>query len=48
MDMEGCLANAGAAISLDEMDQAILDRARELDDATRSDAKENLPEEEAP
>ena len=40
MDMRGCLAHAGPPLTIEEMDQAILDRAAELDAASRSD--ENL------
>lgn len=38
MDMRGCLAHAGPPLTIEEMNQAILDRAGELDAATRSDA----------
>ena len=38
MDMSGCLAHLGQPITIEEMNQAILDRAFELDEATKSDA----------
>jgi AbrB family looped-hinge helix DNA binding protein len=47
MEMEGCLAGVGAALSLEEMDQAILDHVVELDDATRSQASASLSQGEA-
>jgi AbrB family looped-hinge helix DNA binding protein len=40
-EMRGCLAHAGPAITLEEMNQAILDHAAELDRATLSDSAKN-------
>ena len=47
MDMEGCVPSLGYAPTIEEMNQAILDRAAELDRATRSDAPENQADGEA-
>jgi AbrB family looped-hinge helix DNA binding protein len=47
MDLRGCVPTSDHVMTLEEMDQAILDHAARLDDATRSDAKENLAEEVA-
>jgi antitoxin PrlF len=47
MDMEGCIPKPDHTISIEEMNQAILDHAAEVDAATRSDAYGNISEEEA-
>lgn len=47
MDMRGCLAHAGPPVTIEEMDEAILDRAAELDAATRSDAYAKVSDGEA-
>jgi antitoxin PrlF len=47
MDMRGCLPKPDHPISIEEMNQAVLDRAAMLDAATRSDAYEKLSEGEA-
>lgn len=41
MDLEGCLAYDGSPIAIENMNQEILDRAAELDSATRSKHIEN-------
>ena|SRR5580658_10198396 len=41
MDMRGCLAYAGPTITIEEMNQDILDRAARLDKATMSNEPEN-------
>lgn len=38
MDMRGCLAHAGPPLTIEEMDQAILDHAAELDRAAMSES----------
>ena len=47
MEMRGCLPKPDHPISIEEMNQAVLDRAAMLDAATRSDAYERLSEGEA-
>ncbi|MGD0800012.1 MAG: AbrB/MazE/SpoVT family DNA-binding domain-containing protein [Terracidiphilus sp.] len=47
MDMEGCIPKPDHTISIEEMNQAILDHAAEVDAATRSDAYGNISEDEA-
>jgi AbrB family looped-hinge helix DNA binding protein len=47
MDMRGCLAYAGPPMTIEDMHQAILDRAAELDRATMSDAVEDESDGEA-
>jgi antitoxin PrlF len=44
MDLRGCLAYSGPPITIEEMKQAVLDRAAELDRATMSDAPGNQPD----
>lgn len=50
-DLEGCLSyliSPGAApMTIEEMDEAVLDRAAELDRATMSDAARDIPDGEA-
>jgi len=46
-DLYGCLAYDGPTITIEEMHQALLDRAGELDRATTSGALEYQPEGEA-
>jgi antitoxin PrlF len=43
MELRGCLACVGPTISIEEMNQAILDHAAELDKKTMSDSIENQP-----
>jgi antitoxin PrlF len=40
MDLEGCLAHAGPPITIEEMEQAVLDRAAALDRAAMSESFE--------
>jgi antitoxin PrlF len=40
-ELRGCLAYDGPPVSIEEMNQAILDHAARLDRATMSDAPEN-------
>jgi antitoxin PrlF len=47
MEMRGCLAYSGPTITIEEMNQAVLDRAAKLDGATMSNAPENQPDGEA-
>jgi AbrB family looped-hinge helix DNA binding protein len=47
MEMRGCLGYDGPAIAIEEMHQALLDRAGKLDQATMSGALENRSEGEA-
>jgi AbrB family looped-hinge helix DNA binding protein len=47
MEMEGCIPKLNHTPTIEEMNQAILDYAAELDAATRGDAYENLPDGEA-
>ena len=47
MEMEGCIPKPNHTISIEEMNQAILDRASMLDAATRSDAYRNVSQDEA-
>jgi AbrB family looped-hinge helix DNA binding protein len=47
MELEGCVPKLDYVPTIEEMNQAILDRAAELDAATRSDAKEDTPDGEA-
>jgi AbrB family looped-hinge helix DNA binding protein len=46
-DLEGCIPKLDHMVTLEEMDQAILDHAAELDMGTRSDANRNLRDGEA-
>lgn len=47
MEMRGCLAHDGPAITIEEMHRTILDRAAKLDKATMSRALEEQPDGEA-
>jgi AbrB family looped-hinge helix DNA binding protein len=47
LDMEGCVPKPDHTISIEEMNQAILDRAARLDAATRSDAYANTSDGDA-
>ena len=47
MEMEGCIPKPDHPISIEEMNQAVLDRAAMLDAATRSDAYANFTDGEA-
>jgi AbrB family looped-hinge helix DNA binding protein len=47
MEMEGCIPGLNRVVTVEEMHQAILDRAAELDDATRSDTKIKVSDGEA-
>ena len=47
MDMEGCIPKPDHMITIEEMNQAVLDHAAELDARTRSDAYAKRPEGEA-
>lgn len=47
MEMEGCIPKLDHVLTIEEMDQAILDHAAELDAATRSDAYANASDGEA-
>jgi AbrB family looped-hinge helix DNA binding protein len=47
MEMEGCIPKPDHVLTIEEMDQAILDHAAELDAATRSDARETVAHGEA-
>ena len=47
MEMEGCIPKLDHVITIEEMNQGILDRAAELDAATRSDARETAMRGEA-
>jgi AbrB family looped-hinge helix DNA binding protein len=47
MEMEGCIPRLDYAPTIEEMNQAILDYASELDAATRSEAYEKVPDGEA-
>ena len=47
MEMRGCLAYAGPPMTIEEMHEAILDHAAELDRATMSDAVESKSDGEA-
>jgi AbrB family looped-hinge helix DNA binding protein len=46
-DLKGCIPKLDHIVTLEEMDQAILDHAAELDAGTRSDANRNLRDGEA-
>jgi AbrB family looped-hinge helix DNA binding protein len=46
-DLKGCIPKLDHIVTLEEMDQAILDHAAELDAGTRSDANSNLRDGEA-
>jgi AbrB family looped-hinge helix DNA binding protein len=46
-DLEGCIPKLDHIVTLEEMDQAILDHAAELDMDTRSDTNRNLQDGEA-
>ena len=47
MGMRGCLAYSGPPMSMEEMNQAVLDHADALDRATKSDAQDNQANGEA-
>ncbi|HEV2488148.1 MAG TPA: AbrB/MazE/SpoVT family DNA-binding domain-containing protein [Terracidiphilus sp.] len=47
MEMRGCLAHTGPSITIEEMSQAVLDHAAELDKATMSKRLENQSDGEA-
>jgi AbrB family looped-hinge helix DNA binding protein len=47
MEMRGCIPKLDHALTIEEMNQAILDHAGELDAATRSGAYENVTDGEA-
>jgi AbrB family looped-hinge helix DNA binding protein len=47
MEMRGCIPKLDHVLTIEEMNQAILDHAAELDAATRSDAYENASDGEA-
>ncbi len=46
-EMEGCLAHLGTPMTIEEMNEAILDHAEELDHATIGDAARNTSNGEA-
>jgi antitoxin PrlF len=46
-EMEGCIPRLDHVPTIEEMNQAVLDRAAELDAATRSDASHKASEDEA-
>ena len=46
-DMKGCLAHSGPPISIEEMNESILERAAELDRATMSNGNQNVSDGEA-
>jgi AbrB family looped-hinge helix DNA binding protein len=47
MELEGCIPKLDHIITIEEMNEAIYDRAAELDAATKSDAYERLSDGEA-
>jgi AbrB family looped-hinge helix DNA binding protein len=47
MELEGCIPKLDHAVTIEEMNQAILDRAAELDRATLSDANRDMSDGEA-
>jgi AbrB family looped-hinge helix DNA binding protein len=47
MELEGCIPKLDHVVTVEEMNQAILDRAAELDHATRSGAKNRVSDGEA-
>jgi len=47
MEMRGCIPKLDHVLTIEEMNQAILDHAAALDAATKSDAYENLSDGEA-
>jgi hypothetical protein len=47
MEMRGCLTQSGPPVTIDEMNQAILDHAAELDKATMSNPFANQSDGEA-
>jgi hypothetical protein len=47
MEMEGCIPKPDHPISIEEMNQAVLDHAARLDAATRSDAYRDISDGEA-
>jgi AbrB family looped-hinge helix DNA binding protein len=47
MELKGCLSNAGPRITVEEMNQALLDQASALDKATRSDSLDDARDGEA-
>ena len=47
MEMEGCIPKLDHTVTIEEMDEAILRHAAELDAATLSDAKEHVEDGEA-
>ena len=46
-DLKGCIPKLDHTVTIEEMNQAVLDRAAELDAATRSDAYQNSVDGEA-
>jgi antitoxin PrlF len=46
-ELKGCLAHDGPPVSIEEMNQAILDHAARMDRASMTDAPENQPEVES-
>jgi AbrB family looped-hinge helix DNA binding protein len=47
MEMKGCVPKLDHVVTIEEMNQAVLDHAARLDAATRSDAYENTADGEA-
>jgi len=47
MDLKGIFGKLGHSLTIEEMNQAVLDRAAELDAATRSSGKEQASDGEA-
>lgn len=47
MEMEGCLPKPERPITIEEMHQAVIDQAWELDQATKSDVQAKLSDGEA-
>ena len=47
MDLRGCIPRLDHTVTIEEMNEAILERAAELDAATRSDASRNISDGEA-
>lgn len=45
-ELEGCLSYAGPVITIEEMNQAVLDQATELDARTKSNSANDLADEE--
>jgi len=46
-DLEGCISYDGPPVNIEQMNLGVLDRAAELDRATRSDAPNDRSSEEA-